>query len=152
MMGKGRGAAIALTILLGGCSTGGTIDTGPVVVGGSLFGSAFSAAPVPQSEADLVLADLLRSDAGRGLSSEDRRAAATALRDALAANRTGARIAWENRSNGTHGHVVTGPNYQVNNIVCRDYTHVIQQGESESERSMRGSACRGRDGAWQPIT
>lgn len=147
----GRGVlACACALLLGACSTGGSVGAGPVVVGGSLFGSAFSAAPVPVSEADQALADLLRSDAGRDLSTEDRRAAATALRDALASGRTGTLVRWENRSSGRKGRVVTGPNYQVNNIVCRDYTHTVM--EAGAERSMRGSACRGADGTWQPIT
>ncbi|MAB01092.1 MAG: lipoprotein LipA [Stappia sp.] len=149
MTSLGRNLACGLALLAGACSTGGTVDTGPVVVGGSLFGSAFSSSAVPQSEADVVLADLLRTDAGKDLSTGDRRAAATALRDALAADRTGTTVRWENRSSGSQGRVVTGPAYQVNNIVCRDYTHVIEAGNGE--RSMRGSACRSAEGAWQPI-
>lgn len=144
--------AIVLTVsvLAGACSTGGSENAGPVVVGGSLLGSAFSAtSAVPQSEADIVLADLMRSEAGRGLSVDDRRAAATAWRGALGTNRTGETVEWQNRSSGVRGRVVTGPNYQVNNIVCRDYTHVVVV--DATERSMRGSACLAEGGDWQPI-
>ncbi|WP_417770288.1 RT0821/Lpp0805 family surface protein [Stappia sp.] len=143
-------SVVAAAMLAGACGTSSNVDSGPVVVGGSLLGSAFSAPAVPQSEADVVLADLMRSEAGKGLSVDDRRAAATAWRGALRTNRTGESVEWRNRSNGTRGRVVTGPNYQVNNIVCRDYTHVVVVGETE--RSMRGSACLADDGGWQPIT
>lgn len=141
--------AMALAAATGACGSTETVGSGPVVVGGSLLGSAFSAPTVQQSEADLVLADLLRTEAGQGLAIGDRRAAATALRGALGTNRTGETVQWQNRSSGVSGRVVTGPSYQVNNTLCRDYTHVVStQGV---ERSMRGAACRTQDGAWQPI-
>ncbi|QGZ36817.1 RT0821/Lpp0805 family surface protein [Stappia indica] len=142
--------AVTMAAVAGACNTGGSVGAGPVVVGGSLFGSAFSAPTVQQSEADVVLADLLRSEAGQGLEVSDRRAAATALRGALGTNRTGETVQWQNRSSGTSGRVVTGPSYQVNNILCRDYTHVVTV--EGVERSMRGAACRSGEGGWLPIT
>jgi surface antigen len=144
--------AVGLAALAAGCgSSQGTGATGPIVVGDSLFGSAFSASAVPQSEADRALADLLKTETGQAMSDADRRAAATALRGALAVDRTGETVEWRNRSSGARGRVVTGPNYQVNNIVCRDYTHIILIDDRES--SLRGAACRGDEtGTWQPIT
>ncbi|SDT99236.1 RT0821/Lpp0805 family surface protein [Stappia sp. ES.058] len=143
--------AVGLAAVAAGCtSSQGSGATGPVVVGGSLFGSAFSAPSVPQSEADRALADLLKTDAGQAMTDTDRRAAATALRGALSVDRTGETVEWRNRTSGARGRVVTGPNYQVNNIVCRDYTHIILIDERES--SLRGAACRGETGTWQPIT
>ncbi|MBL6430567.1 MAG: lipoprotein LipA [Alphaproteobacteria bacterium] len=135
--------AVGFAALAAGCaSSQGTGTTGPVVVGDGLFGSAFSASAVPQSEADRALADLLKTETGQAMSDADRRAAATALRGALAVDRTGETVEWRNRTSGARGRVVTGPNYQVNNIVCRDYTHIILIDDRES--SLRGAACRAR--------
>ena len=150
MKGVRVGAVVAVSLFLAGCANTGASGGGPVVVGGGLFTNAFSAPPVAQSEADAVLADLLATETGQSLSASDRRAAATALQGALAADRTGKSVSWENRSSGVVGRVVTGPSYQVNNILCRDYTHVLVI--EERETSLRGAACRSGAGQWQPIT
>ncbi|GGE94691.1 hypothetical protein H1W37_04695 [Stappia taiwanensis] len=144
------GAVVVAGGLMAGCTGTGDPSDGSIVVGGGFLGSAFREQPLRQSEADLALADLLKTDAGQALSDADRRAAATALRNALVANRTGETVDWSNRSSGVRGRVIAGPNYQVNNILCRDYTHVLLL--KDGERSMRGSACRGQGGGWQPIT
>lgn len=150
MTGARLAAIVGLTGFLAACGTGTTSGVGPVVVGDGLFASAFRAPTVTQTDADRVLADLLASDVGEGLSEQDRRAAATALQGALAAGRAGEAVEWRNRSSGVAGRVVTGPSYQVNSTLCRDYTHFVTIGGRET--SLRGAACRSDDAGWQPIT
>lgn len=143
--------ACLLLSLLAACSSSqgtGSSTNDSVVVGG-LLGNAFREEPVTQNDADRVLADLVRTETGGALTGTDRQAAATALYRALSASTPGKTIAWENRSSGASGDVIAGPVYQVNNVVCRDYTHVVRIGERED--AVRGSACREDGGGWQPI-
>jgi len=58
-------------------------------------------------------------------------------------------IEWRGRSD-TRGEVVAGPEYRVNDYDCRDYTHAVTiAGTTET---ARGTACRGPNGNWQPVT
>lgn len=147
----GLAAVMLLAVALAGCGGGTSVggnEGEPVVVGGFL-GNAFRDGSIGQSEADSALADLLKTKPGSSLDAKDRQAAAMALLRALDQRTTGAAITWRNRSSGASGSVIAGPIYQVNNVICRDYTHVLKSGEAQEQ--VRGSACREQDGSWRPI-
>src|SRR5690606_3404469 len=142
-------AAIAVTALLTACAGNDGDASGDDIVVGGMLGNAFRSEPIQQGDADVALADLLKTPLGREMTEQDRRAAALAWRQALNKSGPGGRVAWRNRSSAASGEVVPGTPYQVNSIVCRDYTHIVRIGEAEE--AVRGSACRQQDGNWRPI-
>ena len=55
-----------------------------------------------------------------------------------------------NPENGRYGEIVPTTPYQRSGLDCRDYTHTVYiDGRPET---MRGAACRNRDGTWSTAT
>ncbi len=144
-------AAVLLSIVLAACSTSGAPKTGSaeeVVVGG-LFSSAFAGSSLSGADIDGSLVDLTSTDLGRQLTRDDKQAAATAFQKSLSQPKNASPVLWKNKANGVSGEVIPGAKYQVNDVVCRDYTHVVRMGVREE--ALRGSACQQADGIWKPI-
>jgi surface antigen len=79
------------------------------------------------------------------LSANDRSQAASAQFYALQFGRPGAPRAWVGDA-GTKGSVNVGPYVRVNNVDCRDFTHVVTVGGAAYTR--KGTACREGNGTW----
>lgn len=142
---------VLLVPLLSACASrsGAEGSQGDEIVVGGFLGNAFRDDSIGQGEADSALADLLKTRPGSTLTDKDRQAAAMALGRALELRSPGGTIAWQNKSSGVSGNVIAGPVYQVNDVICRDYTHVLRL--EKSEEKVRGSACREQNGTWRPI-
>ena len=60
-----------------------------------------------------------------------------------------ARAAGSNPDNGRYGDVVPSRPYKRGTADCRDYTHTIYI--DGRPQTMRGTACRNRDGTWRNV-
>ena len=99
-----------------------------------------------------VIGGIVGSDIGRSLDEADRRAAAEAEYAALERGSSGAATPWRNPDSGRYGVVVPSAPYKLggNGRDCRDYTHTVYiSGEPET---LKGTACRNRDGSWTKVT
>ena len=92
----------------------------------------------------------LGSEIGKSLDRADRQMAARAQNVALETGRSGTSTTWVNPDSGHSGRVTPRPSYQVaSGETCREYEHVVTiDGRRET---MKGTACRQRDGTWRTI-
>jgi surface antigen len=112
--------------------------------------SAVSAlAPVGPSETAGGVASFPADLAVVGLDAADRRAAETALADAMENGRIGVPVAWRNARSGHSGEIVPGAGYQVNTYDCRGFTETVVAGGRA--QTLRGTACKQADGSWKPL-
>ncbi len=141
---------ISLATALSACGGGPREDMGTVVgaVAGGAIGNQFGKGDgrVAATIAGIVIGGIIGSDIGRQLDENDRRRAARAEYAALENGRSGVAEGWRNPDTGHYGRVVPERPYRVGGRDCRNYTHTIYiNGEPET---MRGRACRNRDGTW----
>lgn len=127
-------AAFAAALLLAGCQSS------------SLTVATLGYAP---DASDTLTSPLAGNVIGRDLSNDARRTALEAEYRALEFGRTGSPIEWRGRR-GVRGQVIPGPNYQINETRCRDYTHTIRKGDALPE-TARSTACRAADGTWEAV-
>jgi surface antigen len=135
-------------------------DSGPKEVAGTLVGAGTGAAigsaagaasgnRVSGAVAGAAIGGMLGNRIGAGLDDEDKRRAYAAQVQALDSGPSGAPIAWRNPDSGRYGSIVPGPAYESNGMNCRQFTHTIYI--DGKPQTARGTACRGADGAWQPV-
>jgi surface antigen len=86
---------------------------------------------------------------GKDLDIVAARAARSAEYRALEYGRTGVPVTW--KSGSSHGEVVPGTTYHINDSACRDYVHTLTVGTGQAQ-SARGTACRQANGTWQPVS
>ena len=79
------------------------------------------------------------------MSAKERTEAASAQFNALQFGRAGAPRAWAG-DRGATGSVTVGPPVPVNNLYCRNFTHVVTV--SGQAYTKQGMACRETDGSW----
>jgi surface antigen len=146
---------LPLAVFLSACGggSGPREDIGTVVgaVAGWAIGNQFGKGEgrVAATIAGALIGGIVGSDIGRQLDEADRRRAARAEYDALENGRSGVAREWRNPDNGHYGRIVPHRPYRVGGRNCRDYTHTIYiDGELET---MRGRACRNRDGTWRNV-
>jgi surface antigen len=153
----GRLLAIAsIGAALAACAS----DSGPKEVAGTLVGAGTGAAVggasgaasgnrVSGAVAGAAIGGMLGNRIGVGLDDEDKRRAYAAQVQALESGPSGAPIAWRNPDSGRYGSIVPGPAYESNGMNCRQFTHTIYI--DGKPQTARGAACKGADGAWQPV-
>jgi surface antigen len=153
----GRLLAIAsIGAALAACAS----DSGPKEVTGTLVGAGTGAAVggasgaasgnrVSGAVAGAAIGGMLGNRIGVGLDDEDKRRAYAAQVQALESGPSGAPIAWRNPDSGRYGSIVPGPAYESNGMNCRQFTHTIYI--DGKPQTARGAACKGADGAWQPV-
>jgi len=92
----------------------------------------------------------LGSEIGKSMDEADRARAARAQTAALETGRSGTPVAWRNPDNGHSGQITPRPSYTRASVeTCREYEHEVTiDGRRET---MKGTACRQRDGSWQTI-
>jgi len=146
--------AFAPALALGGCVTAGPNETIGTVAGavvGGVIGSQFGGGVgnVIATGVGTTLGAMIGGSLGRALDERDEMLMAGAQYDALEYAPPGAVREWRNGENGRYGSVTPGARYQVNEYVCRDYSHtVFIDGRREL---LRGTACRQPDGTWRPL-
>jgi surface antigen len=87
---------------------------------------------------------------GEQLSRQDRQKALEAEYRALETAPVGRTISWSGERSGLAGEVTAAQAYQVGSQNCRQYTHTVRS--SGQPVVARGTACRGADGSWTPLT
>jgi surface antigen len=125
----------------------GPVVTAPPVVDAPPVVSSTPAQTTADARAMTVtsISSFLDPAAESQLSQVSRDQAAGAQFNALQFGRPGAPRNWQG-DNGASGQVTVGPYVRVNNIDCRDFTHVVTlAGKSYSKK---GTACREADGHW----
>jgi surface antigen len=148
-------AAVVMVSLLGGCSGGSdrrldntAVGTGAGVVLGGVVGNQFGrgSGKVLGTVVGAVAGGLIGNSIGQKLDQRDRVLAQDAEFDALERGESNRPRRWTNPENGRYGDFVPTAPYQRAGLDCRDYTHTIYvDGRPET---MRGTACRNRDGTW----
>jgi surface antigen len=151
----GQVAIVVVSALaLSGCTTRGPNETVGTLAGavvGGVIGSQFGGGVgnVIATGVGTTLGAMIGGSLGRSLDERDELLMAGAQYDALEYAPPGALREWRNAENGRYGSVTPGARYQVNDYVCRDYTHtVFIDGRREL---LRGTACRQPDGTWRPL-
>lgn len=154
-MRAGWMAIVAGAVALAGCSlVGGTSSTSTPgtwaggIGGGLLFGGP-EPAPEPAVSPSYLFGAAPLGPVAQSMTDDDRRAAAAAQRRALDSAQSGGTVTWRNADTGFFGHVVPGPLYGVNDQQCRDYTHIVSNGQ-DSE-AIKATACRTAGGPWSAI-
>ena len=144
MMKAIRLPALVPVLLVAGCASGSVTQTafapslaqprGAVAVERNLL--------APLGGGLLAQGDVVRPG------SDNQRLALEAEYKALEYSKGGESVAW--KGSGMSGTVTPAQPYQVGSQNCRQYTHTIDQGGSQSE--FRGAACRNPDGSWSRLT
>ena len=143
-----------------GCSgPNGTLnksDAGLAVgaVAGGVLGNQFGNGKgrVAATALGAVIGGIVGSKVGRSLDEADQRAAAEAEYAALERGSSGAATPWRNPDSGRYGVVVPSKPYKIGGEGrdCRDYTHTVYiSGQPET---LKGTACRNRDGSWTKVS
>ncbi|MFN3889070.1 MAG: RT0821/Lpp0805 family surface protein [Beijerinckiaceae bacterium] len=122
-------ALLAIAAALGGCSAAIPL---PAFVGSKqdVTGSITPANPISSA-----------------MDAEDWRRAKGALGLALDPQGNGEAVSWDNPKSGARGAFTpVGPARPVDDRICRSF--VASVGGSLPQKSLQGSACRGKDGEW----
>jgi surface antigen len=137
-------AALTAAALLTGCAR---LDS----LGPSAFASTAdtpettaSATPTEQFASSTILL-FLDPTAAEKMSDKEKAEAASAQYYALQFGRPGAPRQWQGDVSAS-GEVTVGPFVRVNELDCRDFSHLVKIGETSYPRS--GTACREAGGEW----
>ena len=149
-------AVFVIPVTLSACGPGGATksDAGTIIgaVAGGVIGNQVGSGSgrVVATAIGAVVGGIVGNEIGRSLDENDRRAAMEAEYRALETGASGQGVPWKNPDSGRYGTVVPYKPYMVGRRHCRDYTHTIYiNGQPET---MRGKACRSRDGTWKSAT
>lgn len=92
---------------------------------------------------------VLSGNLGDALDPKARKLAAEAEYRALESGQTGLPVSWK-LTDRVYGNVVPQQPYSVGSVNCRRYVHTINA--KGDVRSATGTACRGEDGIWLPLS
>ena len=144
--------ALIAAVAVAGCQSTGPrqgFGTAAGAVAGGILGNQIGAGEgrVVATVLGAAIGGLIGSEVGRALDEQDRQRMYAAHIQALDSGRAGAPVQWSNPNSGRAGQVVPGQPYQINQLVCRDYTHTVYiDGQPEL---LTGTACRQPDGTWR---
>ncbi len=147
-------AVAAGALFLTGCNHA-SYPVGPAENAGAITGSVIDnqvgsgSGRVVTTAIGSLAGGLVGSEIGRSLDERDRQEALAAEYRALEFGRAGRPVAWRNDSSGIYGEVVTGAEYKINSLDCRDYTHTVHV--DGRPRVSRGTACRQPDNTWRVV-
>ncbi len=151
-------AAIAMAMGLAACSSGpdgrvskADVGTGTGVLAGAVIGSQFGKGDgkIVGAVLGAFAGGVIGNDIGRKLDQRDRLLAQQAEFEALERGPSGQPRRWSNPDNGRYGDIVPEPPYQRSGRDCRDYAHTVYM--EGRPQTLRGTACRNRDGTWSAI-
>ena len=127
------------------------VGLGSGAVLGAVIGNQFGGGSgrVLGTVAGAFIGGIVGHDIGRKLDQRDRMLAEQAEYDAFERGESGRPRRWQNPDNGRYGEVVPDRPYQRAGRDCRDYTHTVFIGGRPE--TMRGTACRNRDGTWSAV-
>lgn len=136
-------------LALAGCGTSGTYPTSQPVATQPLVTQPATLPPREQTQMAMALTDVTGfvDPAALGILSATARTQATAAQfNALEYGRPGAPRDWQGGDGVASGRVTVGPDLNVNNLRCRNFTHVVTV--SGKAYSKAGQACREPAAGW----
>lgn len=150
-------AALALALVLGGCSNSnmGTkemVGTGAGAIGGAVLGSMFGSGTgrLVGVAAGTMIGAFLGNEVGKSLDNADRAAASQAEQRAYNAP-IGQRIDWSNPESGNRGSITPMREGRRNDgAYCREFQQSIVVG-GETKQGY-GTACQQPDGSWKIVS
>jgi surface antigen len=148
---KVAASALALSLVVAGCSGDPGPRTGEGIAFGALTGGLLGALTgrPGNAVAGAVVGGLVGGMIGNALDEEDRRMAYAAELEALESEGPGVPHSWRGRRG--YGTIVVGPPYAYASYQrCREYTHTIYI--DGRPQTARGIACRNPDGSWTPLS
>ncbi len=146
---------LPLSLALAACSGGpesrvsnAGFGTGAGMIIGGVAGSQFGKGNgrIVGTLAGVVAGGIIGNSIGRRLDERDRILAQEAEFDALERGEPGFPRRWSNPDNRHYGEIVPATPYQRAGLDCRDYVHTVYI--DGSPETLRGTACRNRDGSW----
>lgn len=149
------GALLAITLLVGCNTTGGTKQTvgtlGGAVAGG-LLGSQIGGGSgrLIAVGAGALLGGFLGGEIGASLDNADKALAQQNAQTAFESAPTGTTTSWRNPDSGHSGTVTPTATYQEGGQPCRDYSQTIYV-DGKQETAV-GKACRNNDGTWTIVS
>lgn len=145
-------ALIALAFAATGCTTPQLVQSNYAEDSGAVLGA--QAAPGAASLSNPLLQKLNGGLVGTPIEADlnqaDRARALAAEYKALEYEPGGKAVDWNDPDTQVHGQVVAAQPYQVGSQNCRQYTHTVYI--NDAPQTMRGTACRNKDGSWTPLT
>ncbi len=150
-------SVVVLSLSLSACSSNGGLnkeDGGAIVgaVAGGILGNQVGkgSGRILATMAGVMVGGIVGSSVGRSLDKADQLAASKAEFDALESGRSGRAVAWNNPDSGHRGEIIPERSYSMGRKQCRRFRHTIYiDGRRET---MRGRACRNRDGSWSKVS
>jgi len=82
------------------------------------------------------------------LSEKDKASAASSQFYSLQFGRPGVARGWQGET-GANGKITVGPYVRVNDLVCRDFEHIVIVGDKKYIKN--GTACRENNGSWAVV-
>lgn len=149
------GAFLAITLLVGCNTTGGTKQTvgtlGGAVAGG-LLGSMVGGGSGRLVAVGLgaVLGGFVGGEIGASLDNADKAMAHQTAQSAFETAPTGTSSSWNNPDSGHSGNITPTATYQESGQPCRDYSQTIYV-DGKQETAV-GKACRNNDGTWAIVS
>jgi surface antigen len=136
-----RAIILVSALALAGCERFSATSSGPQLASAPAAQTQSTASAL--SATDIL--DFVEPAAAGQLTAKDRAEATSAQYYALQFGRPRAPRAWQGDS-GPSGRVSVGPYVRVNNLDCRNFSHLVTVGAKSYEHN--GTACREADGSW----
>jgi surface antigen len=145
-------AAIAASLLFGGCATNQEGGTAIGAITGGIIGNQFGkgGGKVAATLAGAVVGGIVGNDIGRSLDARDRELARHAEYEAWESGPPRQPVRWRNPDNGRYGEIIVEESYYRGPSRCRDFVHRVWI--DGRPQAMRGTACRNPDGTWTQVS
>ena len=144
-------AILVCSVLLTGCASkeeGGTVVG---AVAGGAIGSQFGrgSGNVVATVAGAVVGGIIGNNIGKSLDARDRELAANAEYDAWERGAPRQPVRWRNPASNRYGEVEVEEYYERGPSRCRNFVHRVWI--DGRPQTMRGIACRSREGTWRQV-
>lgn len=143
---------VGVVATLMGCQSMGpkeTLGTGVGALVGGVVGNQFGGGSgrAVFTTAGVFLGGMMGRDVGKSLDAVDRSLARQSVSRSLEYSPNNTKTSWQNPNTGNSGYTIPTNTYQVNNVYCREYHHVMKV--AGKRQQVYGTACRQPDGTWQ---
>jgi surface antigen len=148
-------AVLCVSVAVAACGPNGPnkadVGLGTGAVLGGVVGNQFGKGDgkILATVAGALIGGVVGHDIGKQLDDRDRVYAQQAERDAFERGESGRPVQWRNPDNGRYGEVIPEASYRRGAQDCRNYIHKVYI--DGRPQSMRGTACRNRDGTWTAV-
>lgn len=143
---------VVMITTLTGCQAMGpkeTMGTGVGALLGGVVGNQFGGGTgkAVATTVGVFVGGLLGRGVGQSLDAVDNQLANQSVTRSLEYAPSNTRTNWYNPDTNNSGYTVPTRTYQVNNMYCREYHHIMTVGGKQQQ--IYGTACRQPDGTWK---